>query len=290
MYHMDQTGPEETHVSNFHSDFDFENRHGDEWWTPEKKVEEPMLDKITTGKQPMPRRQMIYGPHGIGKSTFAAKAPKAIFIQTEDGLGDIDCAKFPLAKTLTDVQDSIRALFVQDHEYKTVVIDSLDWLERLVWADICAAAGKDDISDFGFNKGYSAALGKWTKILYSLAMLREQKGMATVLLAHTKIEKFEDPSGDSYDRYSPRLHKLVSGVVQEWCDEVLFATYRVFTKKAGEGFRERTVGVGTGERALYTTDRPAHIAKNRLGLPDQVPFEWPVQVAPVVEKTKKEKK
>jgi len=249
-----------------------------------------MLDKITTGKDPKPRRQMIYGPHGIGKSTFAAKATDAIFIQTEDGLGDIDCAKFPLSKTLKDVQDSIRALFVEDHDYKTVVIDSLDWLERLVWADICAAEGKDDIASIGYGKGYAMALGKWTKILFSLGMLREEKGMAAILLAHTKIEKFEDPSGESYDRYSPRLHKLVSGVVQEWCDEVLFAAYRTYTKKTGEGFRERTVGVGTGERVLYTTDRPAHIAKNRLGLPDQVAFEWPVQAEITVDGNKKEKK
>jgi len=286
MYHNDTWGPEETHVSNFYSDQDYQNRHGDEWWEPEGT----MLSKISTGKDPKPRRQMIYGPHGIGKSTFAAKAPDAIFIQTEDGLGDIDCAKFPLAKTLKDVQDSIRALFVQDHEYKTVVIDSLDWLERLVWADICSSEGKSDIAEIGYGKGYAMALGHWTKILYSLAMLRDEKGMATVLLAHTKIEKFEDPAGESYDRYSPRLHKLVSGVVQEWCDEVLFATYRVFTKKSGEGFRERTVGIGTGERVLYTTDRPAHIAKNRLGLPDEVPVEWPVQAENIVDGNKKETK
>ena len=249
-----------------------------------------MLDAITTGKDPKPRRQMIYGPHGIGKSTFASKAPGAVFIQTEDGLGDIDCAKFPLAKTLEDVQSSIRALFVEDHDYKTVVIDSLDWLERLVWADICGSEGKADIAEIGYGKGYSMALGKWTKILYSLAMLRDQKGMATVLLAHTKIERFEDPNGESYDRYSPRLHKLVSGVVQEWCDEVLFAAYRVFTKKSGEGFRERTVGVGTGERVLYTTDRPAHIAKNRLGLPDEIAFTWPVQATTTIDGNKKETK
>jgi len=101
--------------------------------------------------------------------------------------------------------------------------------------------------------------------------------MMVILLAHAKIEKFENPETETYDRYVPRLHKLASAVVQEWCDEVLFATYKVFTKKLDEGFSQtRTQGIGTGERIIRTSERPAHVAKNRLNLPDEFPLDWNV--------------
>ena len=101
--------------------------------------------------------------------------------------------------------------------------------------------------------------------------------MAAILIAHAKIERFENPETETYDRYVPRLHKLASAVVQEWCDEVLFATYQVHTRQTDEGFnRKRTQAIGSGERILRTTERPAHVAKNRLGLPDELPLDWNV--------------
>jgi len=99
--------------------------------------------------------------------------------------------------------------------------------------------------------------------------------MIIVLIAHAKIERFENPETDTYDRYVPRLHRLASAMIQEWCDEVFFATYKVYTKKSDEGFnRTRTHGIGTGERIIRTTERPAHVAKNRLNLPDELPLDW----------------
>jgi hypothetical protein len=104
--------------------------------------------------------------------------------------------------------------------------------------------------------------------------------MTVVLIAHAKIERFENPETDSYDRYSPRLHKLASHVIQEWCDEVFFATYKVYTKQADEGFnRKKAKGIGTGERVMFTTERPSHLAKNRLNLPDELPLDWQAYAA-----------
>jgi hypothetical protein len=98
--------------------------------------------------------------------------------------------------------------------------------------------------------------------------------MACLLLAHAKIERYENPETDSYDRYVPRLQKLASQIIQEWCDEVLFATYKVFTKTSDEGFnRKKAKGIGTGERIIRTTERPTHLAKNRLNLPDELPLD-----------------
>jgi len=234
-----------------------------------------LLGQVTIGRSPAPRRVMIYGTHGVGKSTFASMAEKPVFIQTEDGLGEIDCAKFPLAQSFGQVMTILSELYTNKHEFKTVAVDSLDWLERLIWADICRQRSLESIEDIGYAKGYIFALTQWREFLEGLTALRRDKGMTVVMIAHAKIERFENPETESYDHYVPRLHKIAAAIVQEWCDEVLFATYKVHTKQNDEGFnRKRTQGIGSGERIIRTTERPAHIAKNRLNLPDELPLDW----------------
>lgn len=218
---------------------------------------------------------MCYGTHGIGKSTFGASSQQPIFIQTEDGLGEIDCDRFPHAEKFGDVISAVSELYTEKHSYKTVVLDSLDWLERLIWNEVCRRKNVENVEDIPYAKGYVFALDEWRQVLDGLSALRNERNMAILLIAHAKIERFENPETDSYDRYVPRLHRLASALVQEWCDEVLFATYKVFTKKSDEGFnRKRTQGISTGERILRTSERPSHVAKNRLNLPDELPLEW----------------
>ena len=244
--------------------------------SPNKEVKSmKLLSRVTSGRSPSPRRVMLYGTHGIGKSSFAACAPHPIFIQTEDGLGEIDCDRFPLAATFAEAMKALSELYTEKHPYKTVVIDSLDWMERLIWAEVCKKRGNTSIEDIWYAKGYVFALTQWKELIEGLSALRNDKGMAVVLIAHARIERFENPETEPYDRYVPRLHKLAAALVQEWCDEVLFATYKVFTKQTDEGFdRKRTLGLGTGERIIRTQERPAHVAKNRLNLPEELPLDW----------------
>lgn len=236
-----------------------------------------LLEQITAGRSPAPRRVMVYGTHGIGKSTFASCAPKPVFIQTEDGLAEIDCEKFPLTTSFDQAMQALSELYTDKHAFRTVVVDSLDWLERLIWAEVCRKRNVESIEEIGYAKGYVFALTQWREFLEGLSALRNDKGMMVVLIAHARIERFENPETESYDRYVPRLHRLASQVIQEWCDEVLFATFKVFTKQTDEGFdRKRTQGIGTGERIIRTVERPAHVAKNRLNLPDEIPLDWTV--------------
>lgn len=240
-----------------------------------------VLESIRTGKRHAPPRLLLYGTEGIGKSTYAAQAPNPIFIPTEDGLGEIDCASFPLAKQLTDVEESLTALAKEPHEYQTVVIDSLDWLEQLIWDDLCRISNSANIEkvDGGYGKGYIAALGFWRHIIDLLDVLHKQRNMAVILIAHAKVERFEDPESIAYDRYSPRLHKHASALLTEWVDAVLFATrkFRTETEDAGFG-RERTIAVGIGpeggERILRTVGGPSCVAKNRYNLPYELPLSW----------------
>ncbi len=234
-----------------------------------------LLEQVESGRKPAPRRLMLFGTAGIGKSTFGSMAPSPIFVPTEDGVGEIDCAKFPLAHTFDQVMSALSELYSEKHPYQTVVVDSLDWLERLIWAEVCRKRMIESIEDIGYGKGYVFALTHWREFLEGLTALRNDRGMMILLIAHARIERFENPETESYDRYVPRLHKLASQVVQEWCDEVLFATYKVYAKVNDEGMgRKKAKGMGSGERIIRTTERPAHMAKNRLNLPDELPLVW----------------
>ena len=233
-----------------------------------------LISSITKGREAQPPRIMIYGSEGVGKSTFAALAPNPVFVQTEDGLSEIDCSKFPLAKSFDDVVLQLQAVRDEQHDYGTVVIDSLDWLERLVWDRVCADYGVKSVekADGGYGKGYVHALTYWRQIVSLLNDIRARKGMAVILIAHAAVERFEDPEHAAYDRYTPRLHKKACSLVCEWVDAVLFAARRM--RVDSDTGRAAPVGADGGERVLRSNGSPACIAKNRYSLPSEMPLSW----------------
>lgn len=233
------------------------------------------FDRITSGPQTLPRRLLVYGIAGVGKSTFASGAPAPIFIDCEQGLANLDCDRFA-PTNYEDVVEFLRELYSEKHDFKTVVVDSVDWLEQLIWDRVCEDNGKKrgEIESFGYGRGYSLALKRWLELLSGLDALRKDRGLAVVFVAHARIERFDAPDSESYDRYSPRLQKLALPRLIEWCDEVFFATYEVFFRKTTEGRKERSIPMGSGSRALLTSGSPSHLAKNRLNAPESIPLEW----------------
>jgi hypothetical protein len=244
----------------------------------------PAAPEIINGRQITPPRILLYGTEGIGKSTIAAKAERPIFVQTEDGLGQIDCERFALSTTYEDAVEKLRYVAQGEHPYQTVVIDSVDWLERLIWANVCRRNNSINIEKVGggFAKGYAFALDEWKEIIDLLARCHS-RGMAVILLAHSKIERFEDPESPAYDRYSPRLHKHAQAMLTEWVDAVLFATRKMTVRTEGAGFNERgvavPVGAAGGERIIRTVGSPACVAKNRYSMPPELPLAWDAIVA-----------
>lgn len=234
-----------------------------------------LLQMVTVGREAQPPRIMVYGSEGVGKSTFAANAPKTVFIQTEDGLSEIDCSKLPLATSFDEVVRQLVAIRDEEHEFGTLALDSLDWLERLIWDRVCQDYGVKCIekADGGYGKGYTHALTYWRQIVNLLGEIRAKRKMAIVLLAHAKVERFEDPEHPAYDRYTPRLHKSACSLVCEWVDAVLFATKRM--RVDSDTGKAAPVGADGGERVLRSNGSPACIAKNRFGLPSEFPLSWP---------------
>jgi hypothetical protein len=236
-----------------------------------------VLGTIERGRQLEPPRILMYGQDGMGKSSFAAQAPKPIVIQTEKGLEEIGCARFPVAQSYEAFIGNLTAIASDKHEFETVAIDTLDWLERLIWDHVCRRTGKNNIEDVGggFQKGYKFALDEWRQVIALLERCHA-RGMVIILLAHTKIKRFEDPENPAYDRYSPRLHEAADELVREWVSATLFITKRLVVKKEGTGFQERAIaapiGADGGERIMKTGASPAWVAKNRYNLPSELPF------------------
>lgn len=233
------------------------------------------MEDLTNARQGKAPRILVHGVPGIGKSTFAATMPRPVFIQAEDGLAGIDAPAFPLAEQLSDIIEQLGVIYQNSDQFSTVVIDTIDAVERLIFKQVARDHDQSNIEDIGYGKGYLYALSHWQQMLQALNALRD-KGLAVCLLCHTSVKRFNSPITESYDRYELALHKAASALLVEWCDVLGFANWQVMTKSEDQGFnKKQTKGIGTGQRKLHLVERPAWIAKNRFGLPDDMNFNWP---------------
>ena len=222
----------------------------------------------------LPPRLLIYGQPGIGKTSLAAEFPSPVFLQVEDGTpADTEIVSFGHLGSYADVIEALEALYTEEHEFKTVVLDSLDKLEPLVWAYVCEENKWKDIETPGYGKGYVAADAVWRDLIGACNALRRDRGMMVLLIAHSTVERFDDPTTSSYSRYDIRLHKRALGMIQDEMDAILFLNQDVSIKEEDAGFNKKTSkGKGGGNRVIYCELRPSFVAKNRFGLPDKLPY------------------
>ncbi|MBS6396699.1 MAG: ATP-binding protein [Clostridiales bacterium] len=245
--------------------------------------------QIIRGKIPCAKKCVLYGPEGIGKSTFAAKFPEPIFIDTEGSTKDMDIARTKPPSSWQMLLDQVGYFIGHPEELKTLVIDTADWAEQLCSVVVCLKYQKNGIEDFGYGKGYTYLYEEFGKLLNLLTELVEQKGIHVILTAHAKMRKFEQPDEmGSYDRWEMKLTKQVAPMVKEWADMVLFANYKTIVINVdGQGAQKGKNKAQGGKRVMYTTHHTCWDAKNRYGLPDEVPFEYSV-IAPIIESTVKQ--
>ena len=165
-------------------------------------------------------------------------------------------------------------LIDEDHDFQTVYLDSLDWLEPLVHAHVCAANNWANIEAPGYGKGYIQASEEWRTLLNGLDALRNQRNMGVVLIAHDKVKRVEDPLTEGYDSHVLTLHDRASALVSEWADVIGYAGYRVFVTKTDAGFGQKeSKAATTGERLLHVEAHPAHCGGTRFGLTN-MPLDW----------------
>jgi hypothetical protein len=233
------------------------------------------MENIRSGRTTGPPRLFVYGSEGVGKTTFGAATPNPIFVLTEDGLGSLEVDRFPIAGSVAEVVQALEQLRARDHQYETIVIDTVSWLERLIHDQVCTDFGpvkyhSIEKVDGGFQRGYVHALTHWRRFIEALDRLRNERGMACLLVAHARVEKYEAPGETPVDRYSPRVHKLASALLCEWADAVLFATWK---------YSPSATRQDQNARILRTESGPHCIAKNRYGLPPEMLLSWPSLMA-----------
>jgi hypothetical protein len=238
-----------------------------------KQQETPMgkmtLSNVTRGKLESPFAVLLYGTEGIGKSSFAADAPNPIFLDPDNGTGELDVARFPVPGNWADVLEALDTLANEKHEHKTFVTDTLDTLESIMHREVCRVGGKKGIEDFGYGKGFTAALDLGKLYLQKLDALRA-RGMHIITLGQATVKTFQNPAGDDYDRYRMAIHEKLYALFKAWHTAVLFANYQTYMVEKGG----KVQALGDGSRMLYTEHRPAWDAKNRYGLPAELPLNW----------------
>ena len=228
---------------------------------------------ITKGKIRSAVKMLVYGPEGVGKTTFAAQAPGAVFIDTEGSTRHMDVARFDTPAELGDVLNDLNYVLGHPEEIGAVVIDTVDWLEKLIFNTVCIEKKIANIEDIGYGKGYVYAKQKMQQLLELLQAIVD-RGVHVVLVCHSMIRKFELPDEmGSYDRYMLKLNeKNIAPIVKEWVDLMLFVNYRTDIVTDADGKTKK--GKGGQKRIMYANHSACWDAKNRFGLPDEMPFEF----------------
>lgn len=251
------------------------------------------LSSIVQTKHASPPRILLHGQEKVGKSSFFAQSNKPIFIRTEDGLNGIDTNAFPLAEKYEDVISALAELARQEHDFKNVIVDSADWLERLIHEKVCREDNVKtiELAGGGYGKGYSIALNLWRDTLRALDYLNKAKGMGVGIICHSNVVPFNDPEHEPYDRYEMKLHQPKKGtgardLLMEWADIIGFASSKIYVnKKKGSDVMR---GVASGEsNKLNLVGTPAFAAGNRYSLPPQINLNWKEFYDALIASTKK---
>lgn len=232
--------------------------------------------QIIKGKVKKPFNAILFGTPGIGKSTWAASAPNPIFLGAEEN-DELEVDRYPYALTFDDFIKQLTSLVADNKGYQTVVVDTIDSVEKLCHAKILALDPKHTgsmMSAFGgYGKAYEKAATEMFQVKALLKACRDKHKMNVIILAHAaKVKATDTVLGLDFDCYEMSLHKASQAIFVDWVSAVLFASY-VATKKEGEN-GDKVFAMGHGQRTVFTEKRPGHLGKNRYELPFQLDLDF----------------
>jgi hypothetical protein len=261
---------------------------GEETGTMEIATTAPPVNRlanIARGKLRVPPRCVFYGPEGVGKSTLAAHAPDPVWLDVEDGSSHLNVARYPfrdepgghVPRSYSDILAAIGDLTNGPHAFRTVVIDTADRLESLIWAHMVerdktkAKGGIENIEDYGYGKGFNIAVDEWRALCSRLDNLRSKRNVGVILLAHAHVKTFKDPATEDYDRYNLQINDKAAGFLKGWADVVGFCRF----DEGGGKLKGATKAKGwsTGRRLLSLMRTAAFDAKARGGMPAELELD-----------------
>lgn len=232
------------------------------------------LSNLRTVRADKAPRILIYGPPKMGKTTLAAEFPNAVFLQIEEGEGTAEITSFGKLTSFSDVMEALAALYTEEHEFQNVIVDSVTELEKLIFAETCARGddkgnAKSSIEDFGYGKGYVYAQRVWSEFIDGINALRRDRNMGVILIAHSKVTRFDDPETVSYDRYEIDLDKRAVGAVEREMDCIFLLKRPIQVKTEESGFnKKRALASSSGDvRIIHAQGTAAYVAGNRYDMP-----------------------
>lgn len=234
-----------------------------------------MLDEIVSdGRVIEAQINLVKGPNGVGKTTFASNFPKALILDLENGSKHLNVKRVVAEKmpTLADFRMVLKELVTAKHNYETVVIDSVEALESLIADGVCAEGKVTSIEkyDGGYGKGHARTREIMREIMQDLWALKA-RGVTSVLVGHVQVKPYNDPTlNQAYDRIVMRCNDKMASIIRDLSDNVFYATYKVVTTEE----KGKTKAYGDGQRVMYTQWRAGWDAKNRLELPFEIPFSY----------------
>lgn len=232
------------------------------------------LSSLKSTKSANPPKILLYGVDGVGKTSLAAEFPSPIYLPTEGETppSDIDLPTPGTIESYDALLDVFGELLSTNHDFGTVIVDSMDGLEPLVWQATCRRLGVNSIEEPGYGKGYAESDTEWREYLAATSELA-RAGLYVVQLAHPDIVRFDSPTSDPYSRYSIKLHKRANALVREQSDVVAFMNYRVSLKEKDVGFNKKVAHAeGGSERQIHFNEKAGFVAKNRHSMPDSIVY------------------
>lgn len=256
------------------------------------------LASISADKVIRAPRIILLGVEKMGKTSFACgthfengvmtdeglNSPIIIPTKGEEGSDALNVAKFPTATSFDNIMEAIGSLYQEQHDYRTVVLDSASTTEPLVFDAVCKDHNNKSIEEVGggYGKGYTEALTRWRQLTEGLDALRAEKNMASIIIGHVKVKRFDDPTGDSFDQYQFDINEKAANLLFRWADLILFCNTKVVVKKEDKGFGQKQkhgIDATNGQRFLFTQKRPAHPGGGRGvygALPYELPLDWKI--------------
>jgi GTPase SAR1 family protein len=231
------------------------------------------LKSIKPTRQPKPPRLILYGTPKVGKTTFASKISNALFLDVEGGTEELNVSRIarPQLETYADIIAMLNAVLSQEHDFHSLVIDSIDFMEKVLMRQVASEFGVKEFAQInGYGREYNALVNVWRQVLQLLDDIREKRNMAIVLIAHEAVKKIKEPNTEGFDSFTLALEGKSTELLKAWADAILFAKVEVYTEQD----KSKRVRATAGDRMLFTMNAPTHLAGNRYGLPAEIPFSW----------------